>query len=325
MLREQIYAQAAAVLSERRRNAQAEQERRYDQIERDIPETAELNRHFRSTCFSIMQAVKSENPKERLRQIEQRSLEADAMLRNLLKSHGYPADYLDLHYTCPLCDDTGFVQGKACECLKREVGRISTEQLNVQSGLKLSSFQSFSLSYYRDLPAEQQQAMAKNLQICKTYAAEFQPGKSGNLLIFGGTGLGKTHLSLSIAKEVLDQGYNVIYDATGTLLHILEREKFGRAEQAECDTMQLLLDCDLLILDDFGTEQDNGFYRATIYTLLNSRINSGKPIIVNTNLDHAEIRARYGDRILSRLLFTSEILHFYGKDIRMQKYLEKHG
>ncbi|MBQ8922763.1 MAG: ATP-binding protein [Oscillospiraceae bacterium] len=323
MLREQIYAQATAALQERRRHAQQEQERRSDQIEREIPETLELNRHLRATCTAILQAAQSGNPQERLRQIEQRSLEADAMLRQLLTAHGYPADYLDLHYACPDCSDTGFVSGVPCACLKKEIGRISAEQLNVQSGLKLSSFERFSLSYYRDLPAEQQQAMAKVLQACKRYAADFAPGKAGNLLMFGGTGLGKTHLSLSIAKEILDKGYSVVYDATGSLLHILEREKFGRAEQD--DTMQLLLECDLLILDDFGTEQDSSLNRSMIYTLLNSRINSGRAMIVNTNLDHAEIRTRYGDRILSRLLFTSEILHFYGKDIRMQKYMEQRG
>ena len=323
MLREQIYAEAAAGLLERRRSAQMEQERRSDRIEQEIPEIAELNRHFRATCSEILRAARGADAQERIRQIGQRSLEADVMMRQLLTAHGLPADYLDVHYTCSACSDTGFVNGVPCECLRKEIGRIGAEHLNEQSGLKLSSFDSFSLSYYRDLPAEQKQAMAKNLRTCQNYAADFQPGKSGNLLMIGGTGLGKTHLSLSIAREVLEKGYSVVYDAAGSLLHILEQEQFGRAEQK--DTMGLLLECDLLILDDFGTEQDNSFYRSAIYTLFNSRVNSGKAMIVNTNLDHSEIQSRYGDRILSRLLFTSEILHFYGKDIRMQKYRETHG
>ena len=318
MLREQIYAKAIGRIQERRHAARREQEIRTDQIQREIPEIAELNRHLQATCSSILQSLHSEDPAARIKQIEQRSLEADAMLRQILTAYGYPADYLDVHYTCEICSDSGFTNGRPCVCLEQEIGRIGAEELNAQSRLTLSSFESFSLHYYNDLPAEQYRAMEKILRDCKAYAAEFQPLSSGNLLMIGGTGLGKTHLSLSIASVLLEQGFSVIYDSVGNLLHTLEREQFGRGETS--DTLSLLLECDLLILDDFGTEFDTSFTRSMIYTLLNSRINSARPMIVNTNLSHADIQERYGDRILSRLLFASKILHFYGRDIRMQKF-----
>ncbi len=317
MTKEQIYAEAIEVLRTRRRNAQREQEQRTDRIRQEIPETAELDRQLRAVCGSILSAIGRPDNKERIKQIEQHTKAADAMLRNLLTAKGYPADYLDVHYTCQRCDDTGFVGGRPCVCLKQEIGRISAEQFNVRSQLVLCSFADFSLDYYRDLPPEQFHAMEQNLAVCKAYADSFSPERSGSLLMSGNTGLGKTHLSLAVASVLLQNGFSVIYDSAGSMLHRLEQEHFGKRDGS--DTLELLLSCDLLILDDFGTEFDTSFTRSMIYTIINSRINAGKPMIINTNLTSGEIKERYGDRILSRLLFASKILHFYGKDIRIQK------
>ena len=321
MMQEQIYAQAIETIKARRRAAQEQQEARTDKIRQEIPETAELERQLRSACMSIAGAMGSADCAGKLRAIEQHTREADAMLRKLLAAHGYPADYLDVHYTCPECCDTGFVGGKPCICLERETGRISAEQMNRHSRLALSSFETFSLHYYSSLPEEQYLAMEQNLQFCKQYAADFSPSSCGNVLMIGNTGLGKTHLSLSVASVLLQNGYSVIYDSVGDLLHKLEQEHFGRKDGD--DTLDTLLECDLLILDDFGTEFDTSFTRSMIYTIINSRINSGKPMIINTNLTPNEIKERYGDRILSRLLFASKILHFYGSDIRLQKCIQQ--
>lgn len=320
MVQEQIYHAALGNLRTRRMAAQQQQEQRTDQIHREIPETAELDRQLRTVCMSLLQAMGKENSAARIEAIARHSAEADAMLRQLLTANGYPADYLDLHYTCSQCNDTGFVAGKPCKCLTAEIGRVSAEQFNANSQLALCSFQTFSLHYYSDLPPEQYQLMEKNLLKCKQYAADFSPERAGNLLLVGNTGLGKTHLSLAIANELLQKGFSVMYDAAGSLLHTLEHEQFRRGgEQNETDTLSAVLSCDLLILDDFGTEFDTSFSRSMIYTLLNGRISARKPIIINTNLNHQEIKERYGDRILSRLLFASDILHLYGKDIRIQK------
>ena len=317
MLRDQIVAAAMNRIAEKRLHAQQEQERRSEEIRRKIPETEALDRSLRAVCLSVMRIADSEQRAEQLRQIQKQSEEADGMLRTILTANGYPADYLDLHYTCEQCSDTGFVNGERCACLQHEIAVISAEQMNSRSRLSLCSFDSFSLRYYDDLPAEEKAAMKRNLAVCKKYAAEFAPGTSGNLMMMGATGLGKTHLSLSIASVLLEKGFSVIYDSVGSLLHTLEQEHFNRGEASE-DTLETLLDCDLLILDDFGTEFSTNFSRSMLYTLLNSRMNAAKPCIVNTNLTTAEIQENYGDRILSRLL-TAEVLRFFGRDIRLRK------
>ncbi|MBQ3939893.1 MAG: ATP-binding protein [Oscillospiraceae bacterium] len=317
MLREQIFAEAMNRVAEKRLHAQQEQERRTDEILRKIPESAALERRLRTVCLSVMQIADSAQRAERLRQIQKQAAEADGMMRQILTANGYPADYLDTHYSCEKCSDSGFVNGERCSCLLHEIAVISAEQMNARSRLALCSFDSFSMQYYDDLPREEHQAMQRNLVRCRAYAESFVPGESGNLFMIGGTGLGKTHLSLSIASVLLEKGFSVIYDSVGSLLHTLEQEHFSHSE-ASGDTLETLLDCDLLILDDFGTEFDTSFSRSMIYTILNSRMNAQKALIVNTNLSSSEIQNSYGDRILSRLL-ASEILHFYGKDIRLKK------
>ena len=319
MTRAQIFDQALENVKKRRIEAVQEQERRSDQIRREIPETAELDRQLRSACMEIVNVLGQPGSAEKIRAVTQHSIDADKMLRQILADHGYPTDYLDLHYTCTACNDTGYTHGRPCKCLVHEIGRIGAEALNRQSPLSLCSFESFSLSYYSSLPTEQYQAMEQILSTCRSYAASFSPERSGSLVMLGDTGLGKTHLSLAIAGALLEKGFSVVYDSTGSLLHKMEREQFRHGAEQQEDVSDLLQDCDLLILDDFGTEFDYAFNRSAVYTLINSRTGSRKPVIVNTNLTVTEIRERYGDRVLSRLLSSAQILQFYGKDIRIQQ------
>lgn len=317
MYQEEIYNEAINRIQSRRRRAQQEQEMRTDRIRAEIPETAELDTQLRTVCLSILRTLGRADNAAKLKEIEKHTKEADMMLRQILTAHGYPADYLDLHYTCKDCNDTGFVGGKPCKCLTQEIGAVGAERLNAQSQLSLCSFSTFSLAYYRNLPPEQFQVMERIYQQCRSYAEQFDPYRSGNILMIGNTGLGKTHLSLSIASVLLEKGYGVIYDSAGNLLQKLEDEHFGRAPG---NTLPMLLECDLLILDDFGTEFSTNFSRSIIYTIFNSRINASRPMIVNTNLPKDSLQELYGSRILSRL-FSACIMQFYGKDIRLQKSL----
>lgn len=324
MRQEQIYEQALERIRARRRAVQQQQELRTEQIRTELPETAELDKQLRSFCLSMahLLATDSGDHTERLQALERHTRDADVMLRQILQAHGYPADYLDVHYTCTSCNDNGFVGGIPCTCLEQEIGKIRAEQLNARSRLAISSFAEFSLSYYSALPPEQYRAMEQNLMQCRQYAEQFSPSTSGNLLMFGGTGLGKTHLSLAIANVLLQKGYSIIYDSVASLMHILEQEQFDRGRPEE-DTLTALLECDLLILDDFGAEFDTKFSRSKIYEILNSRMNARRPLIVNTNLSNTEMQEKYGDRILSRLLSGARVLPFYGRDIRLQKGLQR--
>ncbi len=314
--------EALRSIEARRLYAKNENERRHKEVNAAIPQLAEINRQLAQTATKILDTLQSgEQIEERIESLRRQNLEAQRISASLLEAHGYPTDYLDMHYVCEKCHDTGYHNGGYCECLKRIFASLAITRMNENAQLTLSTFDQFSLEYYRGKADEQGndcfRTMQQILQGCMRYAAEFQP-HSPSLLFYGKTGLGKTHLSLSIASEVLQKGYDVIYDSIINLLQQVEREHFGR-EKNEMDTLHLLLHVDLLILDDLGTEFDTPFYVSTVYNIINTRINRGLPTIINTNLDLMSIRRRYEERIVSRLFAVYECMHFVGSDIRLMK------
>ena len=227
--------------------------------------------------------------------IEEVNLDLQAREKKLLQEGGYPEDYLEMRYDCPLCKDTGFVDGRRCRCLQEEMQRLAVEDLNRSSPLQASRFEDFDLSFYPDQidPKTGQNprlVMARVLRYCQQYAEGFRPDSPG-IFMFGATGLGKTHLSLAIAGVVASKGYSVAYGSVQDLLRRIENEHFGRAEDA--GTLDTLLSADLLILDDLGTEFDSPFSRSTIYNILNNRISASKPLILSTNLLPEEIEGKY--------------------------------
>lgn len=325
-MNETIFNDAVRTVSARRIRAREENERRYDEINRRIPEIAEINRQLAQTAGKILDICREgESTEQRLEALKRQNLEAQALSARLLEAAGYPADYLDMHYTCEKCQDTGYENGTYCDCLKKLIASLGISRMNENAQLKLSTFDQFSLEYYRgktdESGADCFATMQEILRACRRYAEGFTPGQSPSLLFYGRTGLGKTHLSLAIAAEVLQQGHEVIYDSVINLLQQVEREHFGR-EKSDSDTLALLLSVDLLILDDLGTEFDTPFYVSTIYNIINTRLNRGLPTIISTNLDLHAIRRRYEERIISRLFAVYECMHFMGKDIRLMKKQE---
>ncbi len=317
-----ILQEAQRTLSSRRLYAKSENERRYREVNEKIPQIAEINRQLAQTAIKILDTVQSGvSVQERLEALKRQNIEAQNISARLLQEHGYPTDYLDLHYSCEKCQDTGYCDGRVCECMKKLIASLAINRMNEHAQLTLSRFDQFSLEFYRNKKDEDgydcYETMQNILQACKRYASEFS-SHSPSLLFYGKTGLGKTHISLSIANEVLQKGYDVIYDSIINLLQQVEREHFGR-EKSELDTLDLLLNVDLLILDDLGTEFDTPFYVSTIYNIINTRINRGLPTIINTNLDLVSIRRRYEERIVSRLFAVYECMHFVGSDIRLMK------
>ena len=235
------------------------------------------------------------------------------MSRKILAEHGYPEDYLDMHYTCPVCCDRGYNGSKYCDCFKALCGKLAADELNKSSQLNLSDFESFDLTYYSD---ENYRQMKNILEFTMQYANTFTPN-SKSILLFGETGLGKTHLSLAIANVVLKKGYSVIYDSAINILRTIEKEHFSYEHSS--DMIDLVMNTDLLILDDMGTEYESKFYNATIYNIINTRLNCGKPSIISTNLDFESINNRYDQRVMSRIVSMYTCLEFKGKDVRLQK------
>ena len=312
----EIFDKAQAILTLRRKKAETENEERIREINEMIPQIREINEVIFNTgkeLIAIISNGKGKDISDKVEQLKQYNLGAQAMSRKILAEYGYPEDYLDMHYTCPKCCDRGYNGSKFCDCFKTICGKLAADELNKNSQLSLSSFDSFSLTYYS---GENYSAMKKILEYTMQYAATFTPD-SKSILMFGQTGLGKTHLSLAIANKVLEKGYGVIYDSAINILRSIEKEHFSHDHSSEM--IDLVMDTDLLILDDLGTEYETPFYNATIYNIINTRLNRRKPSIISTNLDFSGISRRYDKRVMSRIISEYSCLEFKGEDVRLQK------
>lgn len=318
----EILNRAVDIIKQRRNKAKAVNDEHFNEINFRIPEIGEINSQLAKAGMEILNAIKSNNNVNlKIEEMKKKNLQAQMLIKRLLVQNGYPEDYLDIRYTCEKCSDTGFADGERCICFKNLVAVLSARQMNSGSQIRLCSFDTFQLSYCRGRTAEEtaeyREIMSQILQYCKKYAVNFSLS-STNILMFGKTGLGKTHLSLSIANEVLKSGFNVLYDSTINYLRKIEKEHFGR-DSKDVDTLEMLLSADLLILDDLGSEYDTPFYVSTMYNIINTRMNRGLPTIISTNLNHEEIQKKYDDRIVSRLFAAYECMEFVGVDVRLIK------
>ena len=241
--------------------------------------------------------------------------------RQWLIDQNFEEGYLDDSPVCDSCGGTGYVGSAMCECLTELCRQEQKRELTFLNVGK-ETFEQFRLDYYPDrvdqnLGVNIRAVMEKTFQSCRRYALEFSE-RSGNLLFSGGTGLGKTFLSACIARTVADRGFSVMYESAGHLFSKLERAKFGSDEDARRETEKYGI-CDLLIIDDLGTEMGGQFTNSALYTLINDRILNGKPTIVSTNLTSEELEKRYSSAIASRLRGNYRRVAFIGEDIRLKK------
>ena len=301
--------------------AYAEADRRTAEVHAKSPEIAAIDRELSLAGAEIAMASlgAGEDYRQKLAAVEARNLALQEKRAALLQAMGYPADYTKPPYECSLCMDSGFVGTKMCSCMRRELVLAAYESSGLGQLMRTQSFESFDLKYYAHDPALLAQ-MRQNLSMLRTYAEEFDCD-ADSLIFCGDTGLGKTHLSTAIARRVIERGYDVYYTGAIEMFADFEAVRFGRGEGA-ADPVRYT-DCDLLILDDLGTEVSNQFTNSCLYLVLNNRINLGKPTIINTNLSGKEMRARYTDRIASRILGDFKPFVFAGVDIRRQKLSEK--
>ena len=315
-----VLTRAAQILRERRASAESKAQQQREAVLKVCPELITIEREMSATGLAAVRAVGDpQHARKTVQALAKRNLELQEERRRLLKSAGFEETCLQPAYTCAKCSDTGYLDGKPCACRRKLLRDLAFQELAAQSPLKLSDFQSFRLDLYDDTPDETglvpREEMAAILSICKAYADGFSE-HADSLFLYGKTGLGKTHLSLAIAAAAIEKGYGVVYGSAPTLLDKLEKERFGRAPDA--DTESLLADCDLLILDDLGAEYTTGYTKAALYELLNTRLLRGKPTILNSNLTFPELEARYTDRVTSRILGNYTVLHFAGGDMRIR-------
>jgi len=246
---------------------------------------------------------------------------------SLLEAAGYPSNYLEPIYTCSNCQDTGYVQDKRCHCLTQELINYAYAHSNLDTILEDENFDTFSLDYYSQeidaqLARSPRDIAEQNYQICYDFAYNF--GESyQNLILYGQAGLGKTFLCHAIAKEVLDRAHTVVYLTAFDFFRLVENYRFHNNENTiSIDDLNTIYHCDLLILDDLGTEVNNAFTASELFNLINTRLTHKKPIVISTNLSPKDWAVHYSDRIISRIYGNYLSLAFIGADIRLQNLLK---
>ncbi len=324
----EVYELARREMENRRLYAEQELGKRRDKLYLICPRAREIERELVSISVSAgKRVIMGADVRKELENLKNKSLALQKELDELLVSHNLPGNYLDEWYMCDKCNDTGNIDGKMCTCMKSLLKKTAYEELNKISPLSLCSFESFSLEYYSKIKDEKSGKIPYNymqsvLRFCKKYASEFSPD-SHSLIFQGGSGLGKTHLSLSIAQEVINKGYGVIYVSAPNIVSRLENEHFGSYSERKGETERLINECDLLILDDMGTEYQSKFGLSVIYNTLNTRLMTNHPTIISTNLSGKEIQEMYGTRMMSRIIGMLDRIEFTGNDIRQIKRRER--
>lgn len=252
-----------------------------------------------------------------IKALEDESLALQKKKAELLVERGYEMDYLDDIFSCKTCRDTGYFGGKMCSCLKAMYNAEVTRELGTLLKNSDECFEKFDLSLYGDA----RESMEIVYNTCREYANSFSE-RSMNLMFQGGTGLGKTFLSACIARVVAGNGHSVCYDTASSALEAFETKKFSRDAQAAENAavkVERMLDCELMILDDLGTEMPTPMSVSALYTLINTRLVNGRKTVISTNLTDAELSKRYNPQICSRLEGEFTKLPFFGSDIRLTK------
>ena len=287
-----------------------------------VPRLREIDIQLRSTVAMAAQAAFSqgEDPQELLQEARRKNMLLQQERAELAALH-FEEGYLDDSPICDRCGGNGYIGSAMCECL-RELCRQEQKKELTFLNVGRESFDQFRLDCYPDredprLGVNIRAVMEKTFHTCRRYAQSFSE-RSPNLLFSGDTGLGKTFLSACVARTVADNGYSVMYESAGHLFSNLERAKFGNDEAARRENERYLA-CDLLIVDDLGTEMPGQFTTAALYSLMNDRILSGKPTIISTNLTIEEFEKRYNRQIASRLRGSYQRVPFLGDDIRVMK------
>lgn len=321
-----VYKAASDTLHERRLNAEKAAERRKEEVYKKFPRVKELEKQISVGGIKTARAVLAGGDvKDAVSKLRDQNLAMQAEVRKILTDNGYPENYFEPDYFCKKCNDKGYcdISGKTvrCSCMKSALIACACAELNRYAPLSLSTFESFDLEYYDksinpEVKTSPYEHMSKIFRHCQNYADNFSKN-SESILMSGKTGLGKTHLSLAIANEVIKKGYGVVYASAPQIISKLEKEYFS--SDKDDSLFSMLVDCDLLIIDDLGTEFYSQFAVSQFYNLFNSRMLSNEPIIINTNLTITELREKYTDRFVSRICGNARQLDFLGRDIRIRR------
>ncbi len=294
------------------------------------PRIKEIEDELNMTSVKIAKAVIKANKLEKekyLEEIKNINEKLKAEKRKLMRENGFTDSFFEDIYICKKCKDTGFIDNKECNCFKQKLINKAYDMSNIAEIIKVENFDSFSLDYYSKEKKEGEEMspfenMGLILKKCTNFIEEFDE-KFTNLVFYGNTGLGKTFLCRSIAKDLLDKGKIVLYITSGNLFEMFEKQQFDKDNKdVDENILNLTKEADLLIIDDLGTEFITSFSNTELFEIINSRILSRKPTLISTNLSPEELTANYSRRIVSRLYGDYQMVKFYGNDIRVLKKLK---
>lgn len=291
--------------------------RRQKEVYAILPQIEDMGYEITSLGVDYTMAKLAKND-DRAAQLKQQMLDIEQKKKTLLLENGFSTDYLDPVYTCQLCKDKGFADGKICSCLKQEIVKQRQNMLTSLSPAPKTTFEQFKLEFYPDITDQSgvnpRRQMEQIFTYCKKYAENFNRSRR-SILMLGNSGLGKTHLSCAIADECVKKGFVVMYASSQSMFEQFENNRY--------DTQNILNDilgCDLFILDDLGTEYMTAHGLSILYNIINTRMLNGTPCIFSTNLTSQKaLTAKYGEKIVSRLLGSCDALYFVGEDIRFKR------
>ena len=308
---------------------EAEQEQLRQTLYQTLPRLREIDRQLRQTMFLVLKdaVAAGKDPTAAMSAIREQNRALQEEQRQILLKNGYAADALDDTPACSLCGDTGYRGAEPCQCLKTLYTQEQIRELSKLLHLGQQSFDTFSLDVYStqvwpEKGISPRENMDLIYEICLGYARKFGNYYFNNLFLSGGPGLGKTFLSACIAKEVSQRGFSVVYDTAPQILAQFEAQKFSKepleGEAAEAE-LRRYLHCDLLIVDDWGTELTTPFAQSAFYTLINRRLGDAYHTVINSNLSLEAVQRRYSAPIYSRIAGEYRTLTFFGEDIRQQR------
>lgn len=315
----QVLRRARARLEQAKLERERENEAHRAAAYERYPRLREIDRELQQSMAELAIAFLKKDSEEALGAIRTRNQTLQAERSWILEAGEFEDGYLDDTPVCTRCGGTGYDGSQMCSCLRELCRQEQKKELTSLLGSGRESFDTFRLDVYSDaydpkLGTSPRELMRSNLNICKKYAAGFSAA-SGSLLFSGATGLGKTFLSACIARQIADRGFSVMYETAIRLFGDFETEKFG-AQGGDGSLTRKYFDCDLLIIDDLGTEMTTQFTVSALYSVLNTRMMEGKPILISTNLLPEALETRYSPQIASRIVGTFRLIKFAGDDLR---------
>ena len=326
-INKQIIENIMTGYNKKRLKASHEADLKREKLYKEIPRLAEIDKEMRLFSINLSKSFLLQ-PEDLDRQVVKLRQEIEVLKKErqlIYENYNISRNYLDIEYECQKCGDTGYTpDGKRCSCFNRQIIDSLFQASNMINMLGKENFNTFDINIfsndsYRNEKLTPRQNMYYILEISEDFCSNFHDA-GVNLLFYGGTGLGKTFMCNCIANELLNKEISVLYQTSFSLFETVENHKFNKLNESEENLMNynMIFDCDLLIIDDLGTEVSNSFTNAELFNIINERMITEKRTIISTNLSLEQLRDTYSDRITSRVFNNFVPLKFYGKDLRFK-------